>query len=114
MNRDRVQDIMKAFGNPAIVDKDGETVLVFARQDMKDVEEIEKMGMDELKQEWKEIDYCNNIAGSVSLNELQRLAFVELEINSRPDGQAIMEELLAWDEEETRKYEASEARKAKE
>ncbi len=81
MNQEKSQEILKAFGNPVI--KTEKANLVFARQSQEDVNQIEKMSNEELIQDWKNLNWMNYIYGQVSLNDLQRISLLELEMASR-------------------------------
>lgn len=92
MDNNKSNEILKAFGNPVI--HTGKTNLVFARQSKSDISDIEAMSDEELIQHWKNLNWMNYIAGNVSLNELQRISLLELEMNSRPSIN--QEELSEW------------------
>ena len=81
MDNVKSQEILRAYGNPVIMTP--KTNLVFARQSQQDVEQIEKMSDEELIQHWKNLTWMNYIYGQVSLNDLQRISLMELEIDSR-------------------------------
>ena len=87
---------------------------LFARQSWGDVEEIEKLPTDELVQNWKNLTWLNCIYGQVSLNEMERISLLELEMDTRKDIDK--EELdkwyikseqkqKEWEKEEIKKYE---------
>jgi len=84
MNRQKADELFKLYGRPAFVPKDGKgTAIVFARQSSKDITEIEKMTDKKLIEEWKGLVWMNHIYGQISLNELQRIDLIELEMNER-------------------------------
>ena len=105
MDRIKAKKLLEAFGRPALVNKKNGKAIVFARQDMKDVEEIEKMDGGTLTQRWKNLTYMNYIYGQVSLNEMQRIQLIELEMNTRKNIDAT--ELEDWYEEESKKFKES-------
>jgi len=105
MNRDRAKEILEAAGHPTMQAPNG-NIIVFSRQDMNDVEEIEKTETNALIEEWKGLVSCNYFAGSVSMGDLQRIALIEAEFETR---------LTPEEEESTREwYEEEEAKFAKE
>ena len=92
MNTEKSQDILKAYGNPVIKTEKGS--LVFARQSQNDVSEIEKLTDEELISDWKSLVWLNEIYGQVSLNDLQRISLLELEMKGRSN--IIESELEEW------------------
>lgn len=103
MNKDKSMEVLKAFGNPVI--KGVKTNLVFSRQSQEDVNSIEAMSDEDLIQEWKNLNYLNYIIGQVSLNDLQRIDLIELEINERESINK--EELANWYKESEEKFDIS-------
>jgi hypothetical protein len=99
MDREKAKEIMKLYGKPKI--KKNNTVISFTRQKQKDVEEIEKMKTLDLKRGWKELVWMNHIYGQVSLNELQRISLIELEMESRKINP---KPLRDWYKRELKKY----------
>jgi hypothetical protein len=81
MNKEKADEIINLYGKPRI--KIGKNVLVFARQNNKDILDIEKMTTKELKQKWKNLVWSNVIYGQTSLNDMQRINLIELEFESR-------------------------------
>lgn len=97
MDREKAQEILKAYGRPSF--KVGETNLVFARQTEEDLSEIESKTNEELIGHWKEL-VMNEIYGQVSVNEIQRISLVELEMDYR---KIESEPLKSWYETELAK-----------
>lgn len=93
MDKDKANKLLELFGRPAFKTPNG-TVIAFARQDTKDVTEIEKMTNKELVEEWKSLVWLNHIYGQVSLNEMQRISLLELEMDTRKGISP--EKLCAW------------------
>jgi len=81
MNREKAKDIMNAYDHPFIETKNG--LIMFARQDIFDIEEIEAMSNDKLIDNYKGLVFINWIYGQVSLNDTQRIGLIELECDSR-------------------------------
>ena len=99
MNREKAQEILKAYGRPAF--KVGNTNLIFARQTDEDLNEIESKNDEELIEDWKSLVWMNEIYGSVSLNEMQRISLIELEMEDR---KIPSEPLKSWYECESTKF----------
>jgi len=101
MNKLYATQILKAFGNPAFkVGKD--KTVTFARQTQNDITVIEGLSDDDLVKEWKSLVWINYVYGQVSLNELQRIELLELEMMEREFPQ---EKFLKWLDEERNKFE---------
>ena len=66
---------------------------------MEYVEQIEKMTDSELIDSWKGLVWLNCIYGQVSLNDMQRIDLIELEIDERPKINST--ELSDWFEDKT-------------
>lgn len=99
MDRVKAQDILEAYGRPTV--QVGNTNLTFARQAEENLTEIESKTDEELISSWKSLVWTNYIFGMVSLNEMQRISLLELEM----DGRKIESEPLeAWYEEESAKF----------
>ncbi len=81
MDREKAQEILKAYGRPSF--KVGENNIVFARQTEENLSEIE------------------STTGQVSLNEMQRISLIELEMDSRKIETA---PLKSWYETELAKF----------
>ncbi len=81
MDKEKAYKLLEVFGNPKVRIKN--TVLTFARQQKSDISEIEQMGVTDLIEEWKGLVCMNYIIGQVSLNEIQRIRLVELEMIER-------------------------------
>lgn len=99
MNREKAQEILKAYGRPSF--KVGETNVVFARQTEENLNEIESKTDEELVEHWKSLIWLNEIYGQVSLNDMQRISLVELEIAER---KIPFEPLKSWYESESAKF----------
>ena len=99
MNREKAQEILKAYGTPAF--KVGNTNLIFARQTDEHLNEIESLNDEELIEEWKSLVWMNEIYGQVSLNEMQRISLIELEMEDR---KIPSEPLKSWYEGESAKF----------
>ena len=99
MNREKAQEILKAYGRPAF--KVGETNWVFARQTEESLSEIESKTNEELIEHWKSLVWMNQIYGQVSLNEMQRISLIELEMEDR---KIPSEPLKSWYEGESTKF----------
>lgn len=100
MNKEKAQEVLKTYGKPAF--KAGDTNLIFARQTDEDLNEIESKNDEELIEEWKSLVLMNEIYGQVSLNEMQRISLIELEIDER---KIPTEPLKSWYEDEYAKFE---------
>ena len=99
MNREKAQEILKAYGRPMF--KVGNTKLSFARQTDKHLNEIESKTDEELIEDLKSLVWLNEIYGQVSLNEMQRISLIELEMDSR---KIESEPLKSWYEIESAKF----------
>ena len=99
MDREKAQDILKVYGRPSF--KVGEHNLVFARQTEENLSEIESKTNEELIEDWKCLVWINHIYGQVSLNEMQRISLIELEMNYR---KIETEPLNSWYEPELAKF----------
>lgn len=104
MNKETKNKILESYGKPVFIV--GDKRLVFARQEDSDCDEIEKMTDEQLISNWKNLSWINSIYGQVSLNELQRIDLLELEISSRPDIN--VEELELWFKTEKENFEKEE------
>ena len=87
---------IKAYGKPMF--KVGNTKLSFARQTDEHLTEIESKTDEELIEHWKSLVWMNEIYGQVSLNEMQRISLIELEMDSR---KIKAEPLMSWYEIES-------------
>jgi hypothetical protein len=99
MNREKAQEILKAYGKPFF--KVGETNIVFARQTEENLNEIESKTNEELIEHWKSLVWMNVIYGQVSLNEMQRISLIELEMDER---KIPSEPLKSWYVTESAKF----------
>jgi hypothetical protein len=103
MDREKANGIRKAYGRPSITTTSG-TTLVFARQEQSDIECIEQMETKELIEQWKALTWMNYIYGQVSLNDMQRIDLLELEMDERK----IEEDLKAWYDKKEKEFNESE------
>ena len=100
MDRKKAQEILKAFGRPSF--KVGDTNIVFSRQTEDDLNDIESKSDEELIDHWKGLVWINEIYGQVSLNEMQRISLLELEISHR---NIPFEPLKLWFDSESNNFE---------
>jgi len=99
MDRQEANKILKVFAaNPMILPN--KKCLIFARQTIKDVEQIEKLIDEELIKKWKGLVYINHIYGCTSVGELERINLIELEMDSRETCISRKEELREWFKQE--------------
>ena len=105
MDREKAQEILKVFGKPSF--KVGETNVVFARQTEESLNEIESKTNEELIDHWKSLVWMNEIYGQVSLNEMQRISLIELEIEER---KIPTEPLKTWFDTESTNFDEYESR----
>ena len=80
-------------------------MLPFARQSKEDVVEIEAMSDEDIVNEYKSLVWLNYIYGQVSVNELQRISLLDLEIETRENIST--EELESWFEETESSFDES-------
>ena len=99
MDRVIAQEILNGYGNPSV--KVGDTNLVFARQTAESLDDIEVKTDEELIDEWKGLIWINEIYGQVSLNDMQRINLIELEMDDR---KIESEPLKSWYEDESAKF----------
>ena len=99
MDREKAQEILKAYESPSF--KVGENNIVFARQTEENLSEIESKTNEELIDEWKSLVWINHIYGQVSLNEMQRISLINLEMDYR---KIESEPLKSWYETESAKF----------
>ena len=100
MDRKKAQEILKAFGRPSF--KVGDTNIVFSRQTEDDLIDIESKSDEELIDHWKGLVWVNEIYGQVSLNDMQRISLLELEISHR---NIPFEPLKLWFDSESNNFE---------
>ncbi len=81
MDRDIAKKILDVYGRPQF--KIGNTFLTFSRQQEQNLTEIESMTDENLVEHRKSLVWMNYIYSQVSLNELQRIDLLDLEIDSR-------------------------------
>ena len=99
MDREKAQEILKAYGRPSF--KVGENNIVFARQTEENLSEIESKTNEELIEDWKSLVWINHIYGQVSLNEMQRISLIALEMDYR---KIESDPLKSWYETELAKF----------
>ena len=99
MDRVIAQEILNGYGNPSV--KVGDTNQVFARQTAESLDDIEAKTDEELIDEWKGLVWINEIYGQVSLNDMQRINLIELEMDDR---KIESEPLKSWYEDESAKF----------
>ncbi len=63
MDRTKADKCLEVYGRPALKCKKSGKVLVFARQDSKDVKGIENMNDNTLVERWKNLVWMNHIYG---------------------------------------------------
>ena len=81
MDREKATEILKVYGKPTF--KVGDNNIKFSRQTEENLSEIENKTNEELIEEWKSLVWVNCIYGQVSLNNLQRIDLIELEMSGR-------------------------------
>jgi hypothetical protein len=91
MDRDIARKVLEVYGKPTFKTEKGITIS-FSRQNLEDIENIEKLTTDELIQQWKSLVFINYIYESVSLKDMQRIDLIELEFQER----GIEEDLEEW------------------
>ena len=103
MNTELANNVIQAFGEPSFLVNN--THISFARQSKEDVVEIEAMSDEDIVNEYKSLVWLNYIYGQVSVNELQRISLLELEIEARENIST--EELESWYEEAESNFDES-------
>ena len=99
MDKEKAQEVLSVFGRPQVKTKNA--VITFSRQSEEDIKQIESKTDDELVIMWKSFNYMNYVIGQVSLNEIQRISLIELEINERKN--ISQDDLESWLEEQLKK-----------
>ena len=83
-----------------------DSTIQFARQDETDIEGIEKLTTPELIKEFKNLVWLNEIYGQVSINEMQRITLLELEMDEREVfTEEFNQQLEKWYEDEAKQLE---------
>ena len=100
MDRVKAQEILKSYGKPTFK-VNNNTKLSFSRQTEDDLINIESLSNEELIEGWKSLVWINEIYGQVSLNELQRISLIELEMDSR---KIESEPLISWYEKASAEF----------
>ncbi len=103
MNTELANNVIQAFGEPSFLVNN--THISFARQSKEDVVEIEAMSDEDIINEYKSLVWLNYIYGQVSVNELQRISLLDLEIETRENIST--EELESWYEEAESNFDES-------
>ena len=103
MNTELANNVIQAFGEPGFLVNN--THISFARQSKEDVVEIEAMSDEDIVNEYKSLVWLNYIYGQVSVNELQRISLLDLEIETRENIST--EELESWFEETESSFDES-------
>ena len=103
MDRKKATKVLEAYGKPNF--KRGINIISFARQDEQDISSIEVISDNELIKEWKRLVWINEIYGQVSLNDLQRINLLELEMDERPNIND--SDLTIWYDSELDKFNES-------
>lgn len=102
MDREKANSILNSYGSPKM--KVGDTVISFSRQQESNIDEIERKTDEDLASSWKGLVFMNYIYGQVSLNDLQRINLIELEIECRPNINT--KELDSWYEKTLNEFES--------
>lgn len=109
MNKEKTKQIFEAYGNPGFETESA--TISFARQNKSDVEEIESMSDEKILNQWKSLVYMNYVLGHISVNELQRIDLLDLEISGRESIKEkdlddwLNEELKILQKQEEERYE---------
>ena len=103
MNTELANNVIQAFGEPSFLVNN--THISFARQSKENVVEIEAMSDEDIVNEYKSLVWLNYIYGQVSVNELQRISLLDLEIETRENIST--EELESWFEETESSFDES-------
>ena len=104
MDRDLAHQILEAYGRPVI--QTGGKTISFSRQSSDNIREIEALSDEELISKWKSLVFVNLIYGQVSLNDMQRIDLMDLEIHSRFDEET-KNELNKWVEDSSANFDES-------
>jgi hypothetical protein len=81
MDRKKANELLNLYEEkPFIIN--GKSIK-FARQDIKDVKDIEAKKTKDLTSEWKGLVWLNEIYGQISLNDMERISLIELELDKR-------------------------------
>ena len=103
MNTELANNVIQAFGEPSFLVNN--THISYARQSKEDVVEIQAMSDEDIVNEYKSLVWLNYIYGQVSVNELQRISLLDLEIETRENIST--EELESWFEEAENNFDES-------
>jgi hypothetical protein len=99
--------LFEAYGRPVMVNKEEGITISFSRQSEKDVKQIEEMTTDKLIEEWKSYTWMNYIYGCVSLGDMQRIDFIQIELSSRLTQEEV-DKLQAWYKEAQTEFKENE------
>ena len=94
MNQEKAERVLEIYGTPIIKTKKG-TTISFARQDKEDISNIEQLSNKDLVDQWKSLYFIIDIYGQVSLNDMQRMDLLGLEMDNR-DMPWLEQELNYW------------------
>lgn len=100
MNTELANNVIEIYGEPTF--QVSNTPISFARQKKENIVEIEAMSDEDLIAEYKSMVWLNYIYGQVSVNDLQRIDLLDLEISSRESIKS--EDLEAWYKEAEEKF----------
>lgn len=103
MNREKTKKILEGYGSPKA--QIGDKIISFARQSEANLAEIEAMTDETLVEEWKRLVYLNEIIGEVSLNDLQRVELIQLEMEDRRNIN--IKDLTTWFHNQCNKFNRS-------
>lgn len=98
MDRQKANRVLRIHGSGRMKIKNSNKIVLLARQTEQDIIELEQSTDEELMERWKSLVFINIIYGCTSINELQQIELIELEIDSRE--QISMDELNDWYEKE--------------
>ena len=102
MDRRKAKEILEVFGRPGFKTKNN-TLITFARQNEQCIEEIEQKSDEQLVDNWKNLFFMNYIYGQVSLNEIQRISLIELELEARENIE--LQQLQDWVAKKEKEFE---------
>lgn len=103
MNTELANNVIHAFEEPGFLVNN--THISFARQNKEDIVEIETMSDEDIINEYKSLVWFNYIYGQVSVNDLQRISLLDLEIDARKNISVL--DLESWYEEAKSNFDES-------
>jgi hypothetical protein len=98
MDRQKANRVLGVHGSGRMKTKNSNKIVLPARQTEEDIIKLEQSTDEELMERWKSLVSINIIYDGTTLNELQQIELIELEIDSRE--QISMDELNDWYEKE--------------